>query len=163
MGEWTGLIWIRIGISGTFVNAVINLQVPKIRGISWLAEDLLASYAGLCPHAVRWIYGTSSRPMFMAAHPLGKTLLFPFANKLIDTCSEMASPKPAPQRYRLGKSWHFNDVQRRNFSTSGTQIYITKITTTKKSSIKSMHAYFVIDTVFWLQYRKYCDMYIYWL
>ena len=56
----------------------------------------------------------------MAARPFCKTLLFPFANKLIDTCSEMASLKPAPQRYPLCSPRHFNDVQRKNFSISGT-------------------------------------------
>ena len=57
----------------------------------------------------------SSRPVLMTARPFGRTLLFPLANKLIDNCSEMASPKPAPQRYRLCKPWHFNDVQRKKF------------------------------------------------
>jgi hypothetical protein len=30
------------------VNAVMNIQFHKTRGISWLAEDLLGSQEGLC-------------------------------------------------------------------------------------------------------------------
>jgi hypothetical protein len=30
------------------VNVVMNLGVHKMRGVSWLAEDLLASEQGLC-------------------------------------------------------------------------------------------------------------------
>jgi hypothetical protein len=30
------------------VNAVMNLGVPKMRVVSWLAEKLLASQEGLC-------------------------------------------------------------------------------------------------------------------
>jgi hypothetical protein len=32
----------------TFVTAVINFRVPKMRGISWLAENRLASEEGFC-------------------------------------------------------------------------------------------------------------------
>jgi hypothetical protein len=38
-GAWTGLIWLKIGTGGSF---------NKMRGISRLAEDLLASQGGLC-------------------------------------------------------------------------------------------------------------------
>jgi hypothetical protein len=31
-----------------FVNAVMNLRVHKMQGISWLVEKLLASQEGLC-------------------------------------------------------------------------------------------------------------------
>jgi hypothetical protein len=30
------------------VDAVMNLRVSKMQGISWLAENLLASQEGLC-------------------------------------------------------------------------------------------------------------------
>jgi hypothetical protein len=34
------------------VNAVMKFQVPKIRGISQIAENLLASQEGLCTTAI---------------------------------------------------------------------------------------------------------------
>jgi hypothetical protein len=30
------------------VNAIMNIQIPKIWGISWVDEDLLASQKGFC-------------------------------------------------------------------------------------------------------------------
>jgi len=38
---------------GALVNVAINLWVHKMREISLLTEDLLASDEGLCPHAGR--------------------------------------------------------------------------------------------------------------
>jgi hypothetical protein len=37
----------------TLVNAVMNLRVPKIRGISWLTANRLASQEGLC--SMEWV------------------------------------------------------------------------------------------------------------
>ena len=50
-GERGDMEWIDLAqnLDGwrAIVNAVINLLFPKIRGISWVAEDLLASQEGL--------------------------------------------------------------------------------------------------------------------
>ena len=49
---WSGLDWIDLDEDRdrwwALVNAVMNLQVPYLREISWLAADLLASEEGLC-------------------------------------------------------------------------------------------------------------------
>ena len=52
VGMWTGSNWLRIGTGGgSLVTAVMNLH--KMRGISWLAENLLASQEGHC--SVEWV------------------------------------------------------------------------------------------------------------
>jgi len=47
-----GMVWIDLAQDRNkwwgFVNAVMNLRVPKILEISLLAEDRLASQEGLC-------------------------------------------------------------------------------------------------------------------
>jgi hypothetical protein len=43
---WTGLIWLRIG-TGSGLLTVMNFQVHRMRGISGLDEELLASPEGL--------------------------------------------------------------------------------------------------------------------
>ena len=40
---WTGLMWL-----GTLVNAVINLRLHKMWGLSWLAENRSAYHEVLC-------------------------------------------------------------------------------------------------------------------
>ena len=47
-GAWTGLSWSRTDTWQALVNTVMNLRFHKMREISWLAEDLLASQEGLC-------------------------------------------------------------------------------------------------------------------
>jgi hypothetical protein len=60
-GGWGVMDWIdltqgRIRCRG-LVNAVMNLRVPQMRGISWLAEDLLAlrKDSAPCSHLVSWL------------------------------------------------------------------------------------------------------------
>jgi len=48
-GAWTRLIWLRIGTGGWMLwMRWWRFALHKIRGISWLAEDLLASQEGPC-------------------------------------------------------------------------------------------------------------------
>jgi hypothetical protein len=44
----SGSIWSRLRKVAGLVNAVMNLRVHKMRGISWLAENRLASQKVLC-------------------------------------------------------------------------------------------------------------------
>jgi hypothetical protein len=47
--EWTALIWLRIGTGdGLLWMRQWTFGFHKMRGISWLAEDPLASQEGLC-------------------------------------------------------------------------------------------------------------------
>jgi hypothetical protein len=46
---WTGLIWLKIGTGGGLLwMRLWTFGFHKMREISWLAENLLASQAGLC-------------------------------------------------------------------------------------------------------------------
>ena len=48
MGQWAGLIWLRIGTGGVAVmNAVMNLRVPQNVG-DLLTSRVSASQKGLC-------------------------------------------------------------------------------------------------------------------
>ena len=50
-GAWTGLIWLRTGtVEGTceYGNEHGGGGLHKMRGVSWLAENRLASQEGLC-------------------------------------------------------------------------------------------------------------------
>jgi hypothetical protein len=48
-GAWIGFIWLRIGTGGGLLWVrESTFGFHKTRGISWLAEDLLASQEGLC-------------------------------------------------------------------------------------------------------------------
>ena len=49
MEAWTGLIWLKIGTGGGLLwKWQWTLGFHKMRGISWLAEDLLDSEEELC-------------------------------------------------------------------------------------------------------------------
>jgi hypothetical protein len=49
VGVWTGLSWLRIGTDGGHSwMCWWTLGFHKMRGISWLAENRLASQEGLC-------------------------------------------------------------------------------------------------------------------
>jgi hypothetical protein len=48
-GAWTGSIWLRIGTGGGLLCIRWwTFRFHKMRGISWVAEDILASQEGLC-------------------------------------------------------------------------------------------------------------------
>jgi hypothetical protein len=48
-GAWSGTIWLRIGTGdGLFWMRWWAFEFHKMRGISWVAEDLLAFEEGLC-------------------------------------------------------------------------------------------------------------------
>jgi hypothetical protein len=48
-GAWTGLIWLDIGKGGGLLwMRWWTFGFHKIRGISWVVEDVLASQEGLC-------------------------------------------------------------------------------------------------------------------
>ena len=57
---WTGLIWLRIGKGDG------HLWMHKIQGISWLAEDLLASQEGFCSIKPLFLLASFSRPIATA-------------------------------------------------------------------------------------------------
>ena len=53
IGEWTGLMWLKTAISGSLLwKRLCIMGLPKLRGMSWPAEKLLAS-EGLGSNAVR--------------------------------------------------------------------------------------------------------------
>jgi hypothetical protein len=46
---WTGLIWLRIGTGGELLwTRLWTFGFHKMRGISWVAQEVLASHEGLC-------------------------------------------------------------------------------------------------------------------
>jgi hypothetical protein len=48
-GAWIGFIWLNIGTGGALLWMLYwNFGFHKMGGISWLAEELLASQEGLC-------------------------------------------------------------------------------------------------------------------
>ena len=54
VGVWTGSIWLRIGTGGGHLGLrQYTFGFHKMRGISWLAENLLASQEGLC--SAEWV------------------------------------------------------------------------------------------------------------
>jgi hypothetical protein len=51
-GAWTGSIWLRIGTGGGLLwRRWWTFGFHKMRGISWVAEDVLGSQEGLCSMA----------------------------------------------------------------------------------------------------------------
>jgi hypothetical protein len=48
-GAWTGSIWLRIGTGGGLLSIWLwTFGFHKMRGISWVAQDVLASQEGHC-------------------------------------------------------------------------------------------------------------------
>jgi hypothetical protein len=48
-GAWTGSIWLRTGTGGELLwMRLWTFGFHKMRGISWVAQDVLASQEGLC-------------------------------------------------------------------------------------------------------------------
>jgi hypothetical protein len=46
---WTGSIWLRIGTGGGLLwMRLLTFGFHKMRGISWVAQDVLASQEGFC-------------------------------------------------------------------------------------------------------------------
>jgi hypothetical protein len=51
---WTGSIWLRIGTGGGLLwMRLWTFGSHKMRGISWVAQDVLASQEGLC--SMEWV------------------------------------------------------------------------------------------------------------